>query len=205
MTMSDFIIKPRRKKKLDVPVHRNSKEPNIKTYGAQFSGRKRPTKEKSVDFLEYKTSSSIKSASCDDLQLVLDEEQEQRRRSISRKKYLRSENERLKKDNKIINEKIEKTEEYYNKKLGKFKEKIESVHSYNEEISNQYNILKGHYEELSSNYQSVVDELETCRNCKTCEELKKVVHRNNEDYNRVKDVNKGLTEDVTMLKTVVYR
>lgn len=206
MTMSDFIIKPRRKKKLDVPVHRNSKEPNIKTYGAQFSGKRRLTKEKSVDLLEYKTaSSSIKSASCDDLHLVLGEEGESRRRSTSRKKYLRAENERFKTDNKILNEKIEKIEEYYNKKLGKVTEKLESVHSYNEEISNQYNILKGHYEELSSNYQSVVDELEICRNCKTCEELKKVVQRNNEDYNRVKAVNKGLTEDVTMLKTVVYR
>lgn len=204
MTMSDFIIKPRRKKKVDVPVHRNSKEPNIKSYGAQFSGRKRPTKEKSVDFLEYK-SSSVKSASCDELHLVVGEEEENRRRSISRKKYLRAENERFKRDNKILSEKIEEIEEYYNKKLGKFKEKFESVQSYNEEISNQYNILKGHYEELSSNYQSVVDELETCRNCKTCEELKKVVHRNNEDYNRVKALNKGLTEDVTMLKTVVYR
>lgn len=205
MTMSDFIIKPRRKKKLDVPVHRNSKEPNIKTYSAQFSGRKHPTKEKSVDFQEYKSFPSIKSASCDDLDLALVDEQENRPRSTSRKKYLKAEIERLKRDNKVLSEKVENIEEHYNKKLGKCKEKVDTVQSYNEEIINQYNILKEHYEELLSNYQGVVDELETCKNCKTCEELKKVVHRNNEDYNRVKAVNKGLTEDVTMLKTVVYR
>lgn len=196
--MSDFIIKPRRKKKVDVPVHRSPTEGSIKTYGAQFPGKKRCGREKSVDFVEYKTS-SIKSASGDELDLVEENPRPHR------KKYLKAENQRLKDDNKNLSEKVEQIEEYYKKKFAKFKEKFESVQSYNEEISNEYNTLKTQYQELLDCYQTSIAELEACRTCKTCEELKKVVHRNNEDYNRIKSVNKGLNEDITMLKTVVYR
>lgn len=200
------ISKPRRKKKIDVPVHKSirnddgTRETNIRTYSAQFTSKKKGIKQKSIDFSDY-VAPFIKKSPYNDVDTLETDRSSQR---ISRR-YLKLENDKYKEENRCLSEKLTQLEEYFNKKSVRFREKFDSIQKYNEEVINENNVIKAQYQELLENFQECAAQLDKCRICNTCEELKGVIQRNNEDFNVVKTENKELTEDVNMLKTVVYR
>lgn len=120
---------------------------------------------------------------------------------ISRK-HLVKENERISLENEELRRKLSGVEEYLNQKKTKFKEKLCAIKSLNENIASENSILRSQYQEVVEQFTACQKALETCSKCA---ELREHNSQIQSECITLKKCNCELSEDVTMLKTVVYR
>lgn len=188
MYSNEVPVKPRRKKIQEVPtVHKIDSEKltnnrsNYKTYSANFNPKK--LKQKRLDQFDQDESQNV---------------EENLYKVKTSKKVLLKENEKLFAENNDLKLKISLTEDYLNKKNCKLKEKFNETLIINQELVNE------NYE-LKKQMQIYQSDIETCRNCKKCEEFNRILEQRNKDFESVQKVNKEHEEDISMLKNVIYR
>ncbi|XP_076267576.1 uncharacterized protein LOC143200783 [Rhynchophorus ferrugineus] len=198
MLNTEIPVKPRRKH-LEVQVHKQDKDvgsnPKLKkTYSANFSSRKHRHKHQSSEIIpDHKVSELI---------IEIPEKDSVHRHC---KKALSKEIERLTRENEDIVSKFNELEDLSVKRILKLKEKITNLQDVNEDISNQSEYIKNQYEELVKCYENVKHQLELSKICKSCEQLSANIKKLNEENDILKKKNMDLCNDLSMLKTVIYR
>ncbi|KAF5298764.1 hypothetical protein FQR65_LT09633 [Abscondita terminalis] len=157
--------KPKRKKRVDVPVHRAQPtvcdENEHKVYSAQFNGKRK---------IRCKDNQN------DHIQTIYTHSNE----SVDYKLHLK-------------------------KKILHLKEKLNGLKVFNEEVLEENNQLKSHYQHLLNEYEKCREELNQDKECDNCEFLKRTLEKSTDDYNKLKTSNQQLIQDMNMLKNVVYR
>lgn len=114
----------------------------------------------------------------------------------SDKKMLRKENARLNKENKELFIKFNELEELSVKRITKLKEKIQTLQDYNSEL------VKENASVRDALHKETREEL---KHCTTCNDFQLKLERCMSDNNDLRMSNNELTEDVNMLKTVIFR
>ncbi|CAG9765916.1 unnamed protein product [Ceutorhynchus assimilis] len=193
-------IKPRRKY-VDVPVHKPERD-NIppehqkikKVYSANFTSRKHKHKCLSTDNIPN-ISEVIIEIPDKDFSLST---------KIS-KKHLTKEIERLTQNNEDITAKFNELEDLSVKKILKLKEKINNLQNAYEDVINQNEIIKSQYSELHESYGEIYKQLELSKVCNQCDELREQIEKVDKETKQLRKVNNEVTEDLGMLKTVVFR
>ncbi|KAF5301197.1 hypothetical protein FQA39_LY19103 [Lamprigera yunnana] len=95
--------------------------------------------------------------------------------------------------------------EYFKRKALHLKEKLSKLKIFNGEILQENTIIKDQYEDLLMHLKTLKEELTKSKNCKNCESLKTSLGKVSSDNDALKLLNQQLTQDVNMLKNVVYR
>lgn len=193
--------KPKRNKKPEVEVHKFNKKDakEIKTFSANFNARtdkigghdRNTTPQDSVDVT-------------DEFHFHLEDPDLKLNNKLSRK-LLSKENEKLAVENAELNEKLNVIQEHLLRKNTKLKEKITILRTAHETVLNENNILKNQISELAGKFNDTQIELESLRHCRKCDDLSAMLEKYKNDLNSTKKNNNELTEDVNMLKNVVYR
>ncbi|KAJ8963433.1 hypothetical protein NQ318_018913 [Aromia moschata] len=198
MIGTDAPVKPRRKK-VDVPVHKShdvSPDSRKKTFSANFNSRKH--KVKNADHEDSHRSPQVHAE-------VVFEIPETDRTARGSKKQLARENDRLSNENAELVSKFNELEELSVKKITKLRERIQTLQTSNGELEKESKYVKEQYQSLLLHYDNARKELEESRVCGSCEELKMHLEKWKADNGVLRVKNKELTEDLEMLKTVVYR
>lgn len=189
------MAKPRRKYE-EVPVHKPERDKQTqrsklkKTYSANFSS---------------KTSCNTDHPSSKKISEVIIEIPEKDTSTRPSKRNLSKEIEKLTRDNEEIAGKFAELEDLSVKKILKLKEKVSNFQNINSDLLKENESLKHHYRELQKAYEEAYNQLELSKVCKRCQQLEaqlEVAIRENQALSkRASDV----TEDLGMLKTVVFR
>lgn len=185
-----------RKRNVDVPVHRGNSEtsqPIHKTFSANFNSRR---KQKTVEFADTQSFEQDNNAHIND-----DPEKETK----ITKKSLCKEIERLSNENAVLLERLAGAESVCSKKIARMREKVMTLQDYYEQLQTENGNLKAKHQELLDAYEGVKAQLKIDKQCESCEQLKKIVEKGNEEYNLLRSNNKDLLDDISMLKNVVYR
>ncbi|KAJ8979230.1 hypothetical protein NQ317_019082 [Molorchus minor] len=198
MPTHDTPIKSRRKN-VEVPIHRThgiSHESRKKTFSANFNSRKCKNKDIARDDPNFNAPVHAE---------VVVEIPESDWSIKNSKKLLAKEIIRLGDENKELYSKFNELEELSVKKITKLRDKIHVLQNTNSEIDKENAYLKEQYQGLLGHYEEVRKELEGSRVCKTCQEFKVSLEKYSADNNLLRISNKELSQDLEMLKTVVYR
>ena len=118
------------------------------------------------------------------------------------RKHLVKENERISLENEELRRKLSAADEYLDEKKTKFKEKLSAVKNLNENIVSENSMLRSQYREVVEQFTACQKALETCPKCAELREYNSQVQN---ECVALKKSNCELSEDVGMLKTVVYR
>ncbi|XP_050294635.1 protein Cep89 homolog [Anthonomus grandis grandis] len=201
MLTSDLpVVKPR-KKYPEVPIHRPERDKPCgpqkikKTYSANFSAAKHRHKHVSADNVSIPRVSEV---------IIEIPEKDSSGGKVCRKSLMR-EIERLTKTNEDINSKFNELEELSVKKIIKLKEKIASLHNANDEFVKENEAIRCHFSELQKNYEEIYAQLELCKVCKKCEQLRDQIGQLTQNNDSLRKKNQEVLEDLEMLKTVVFR
>lgn len=198
MPSNDVPVKSR-KKKIDVPVHKSNqtqKEGRRKSFSANFNSHKDKYRNKETEVVGVNQPIHT--------EVVVEISDPDKSGKIS-KKHLVKENVKLTNENRELIVKFNELEELSVKKITKLREKIGSLQLINAEVEKENRNVKEQYHNLIYNYENVQKQLESSRICKNCEELSAVIDKYSDENTLLKNSNKELTEDLDMLKTVVYR
>lgn len=184
--MNDPPAKPRRKR-VEVPIHKKQEESIKRTYSANFTSRRcrqKPNDDRFAEIiLEIPDSENTK----------------------ANKKHLHKEIQRLSKENEDIVAKFNELEGLSVKKITKLKEKIGSLQGLNHNLVKENEIIKIQYGELLKNFEDAKEQLGAPKHCDDCDELKQSVEKLNQENGLLTNDKKELSEDLNMLKNVVYR
>ncbi|KAB0804192.1 hypothetical protein PPYR_01162 [Photinus pyralis] len=104
-----------------------------------------------------------------------------------------------------IEKRSPRNEEYYKRKVLHLKEKLTNLKHFNDEVIKENSQIKNEYQELLVHFEDIRDELESSKHCQNCYDLKLAIEKNTDECNNLKTLNTQLTQDVNMLKNVVYR
>lgn len=182
--------KPRRKD-LEVPIHRNQQENDIsrstKTITRKHRHRSRERSCRSPQFSNQEASDENENYS-----------------KISRKQ-LWKDNLQLTKEKEDIISKFNELEDLSVKKISKLREKVSGLQNNKFEVEEENRILRSSLEGLGREYEEVRNQLELYKVCQNCEEFKAALEQFSNENGALKNTKLELTEDLDMLKTVVYR
>lgn len=191
--------KPKRNKKPEVQVHRQEKKDGkiIKTFSANVGSKLN----KHGDQLDDNDDSVDVT---NEFQFRLEDPDDKLNNKLSRK-ILVKENEKLKIENKELIEKLSLLEEHLIKKNSKLREKNSALHTFNETVTNENNALRNQNEELITKLKNCQEEVNTLKNCMKCEDLTATLEKYKVDLASSKKLNSEMSEDLNMLKNVVFR
>ncbi|XP_044744418.1 protein Cep89 homolog [Coccinella septempunctata] len=121
------------------------------------------------------------------------------------KKQLWKDNLQLTREKEEVIAKFNELEDLSVKKITKLREKVSGLQNEKFEIDQENQILKSRLEGLSREYEEVRDLLEQYKVCQNCEEFKIALEQFSSENSSLKKSKVELSEDLDMLKTVVFR
>ncbi|XP_072387038.1 centrosomal protein of 89 kDa-like isoform X1 [Diabrotica undecimpunctata] len=207
--MSEGPPKPRRKK-IDVPVHRAIQEINndhnkIKTFSGNFHSSKYCKNQ------DITSKAIIKDEDPIHTEIILETVEPNTGSKLSRR-HLVKENYRLLEENRELNSRFNELEGLSVNKITKLREKVNLLQLANSHFKKDIEELEENYEQVLYENNALKIELEKLKICKKCEEYRNEIAKCNSDNEKVLNENeilkakrKEFTEDLAMLKTVVYR
>ncbi|CAH1162877.1 unnamed protein product [Phaedon cochleariae] len=192
-----------RRKKLEVPVHDNG---HRRTFSANFNAASFPEKSAHTE--------------------IIVEIPDADRGSRTGKRQLRKENLRLSLENQEVLARFHELEELSVKKIVKLRDKVTALQAINASLEKENCEVRRHLDELLEQheeanrllgqqkevnrqllgqYEEANRLLELSKCCKGCESLKEEVEMRSKENGLLKEKDVELSEDLKMLKTVVYR
>ncbi|KAL3287983.1 hypothetical protein HHI36_002437 [Cryptolaemus montrouzieri] len=193
MYASTITTKPRNKT-IEVPVHRQQHESERKTVTKASSRKQR---HRSSERYHKSPHRSIQES----IPGVPHENEDNKISS----KQLWKENLQLAKEKEEVIAKFNELEELSVKKITKLREKVSVLQNEKLEIEAENSNLKLRLNEVLSEYEEVRNQLEFSKICHGCEEFKAALEKFSSENSYLKKMKQELTEDLGMLKTVVFR
>ncbi|XP_045472065.1 protein Cep89 homolog [Harmonia axyridis] len=178
--------KPRRKDP-EVPIHRNQQENELQV--ARKTARKHKHRSRERNERSPQQSS---------------QEEAESYQKIS-KKQLWKDNLQLSKEKEEIIAKFNELEDLSVKKITKLRERVSGLQDDKLAVTEENDLLKSRLEGLTAEYEVTRELLEQYKVCQNCEEFKVVLDQFSSENGSLKKAKLELSEDLNMLKTVVYR
>lgn len=198
MSSNEIPVKPRRKD-LEVQIPQSLEDSKYnegqrKTFNANFNSKRYLNRGRNEDRSSKIKQYEIRTIATDDPV----------KQKINRN-YIKQENDKLIKANAEIIYKFNELEELSVKKITKLREKVSNLRKCNEEINTENIFLRDQSQGLFSAIEDLKLQLELSKRCQSCQEYQLSVENLLSQQNKLKNENKELTEDLNVLKTVVYR